>query len=169
MASTGPSAGSSPYAIRNTEALPATVGAALVASGGTFIGISGSTREAVVANAHSGNTQWPAMGFALQGARWGTWTQKAAEVYDVIDSPMGIGQVNSGVWVVGLPLFLSGTGAFNFSQTPPTTPGTIFQMVGVMISPTRFRIKIGQPFMLSGTAATAGSLLRPWYGPSAFV
>lgn len=135
---------------------------------GTFIAY-GTSQQAVAANAHSGTVGVPAMGFALMGQVWGTFTTKQAEHFDIVDSPMGVGQVNSGVYAVGRQLYLSGDGIINYSITPPDAHGAIVQTLGRFIddpesgitgSSRRFRIAIGPAFHQSGSGDAA--ILRPF-------
>ncbi len=171
-----PPGSNSPYIKKDIEGHRAQYsGSAPGIASGTFIGY-GTSQQAVVANAYSGSAQMPACGFALMGQRWGTFTLKNAEHFDIVDAPMGVGQVNSGVYPVGRPLFLSGDGLSNFSATPPTPAlGVIHQQVGYMIDDPnsgitgqsrRFRIHIGPAFVYSGDGADPTTQLVPWFAPS---
>lgn len=142
-------------------------GAGLNIASGTFIGID-SAGNCVRANAHSGNSaitvgvNVPAVGFALIGEKVGLFGDLSTiQKFDAVDSPHAIGIVNSGSYTPGLPIYLSGNGLVNFALTPPTNRGDIVQTLGVMVDTTRFRVKIGSPFVLSGTPV----VLNPWRGP----
>lgn len=135
---------------------------------GTFIAY-GTSQQAVSANAASGSVGVPAMGFSLLGQVWGTFTTKTAEHFDIVDAPMGVGQVNSGTYPVGRQLYLSGDGIINYSVTPPDEHGAVIQTLGRFIDDPnsgitgqsrRFRIAIGPAFHQSGSGDAA--ILRPW-------
>ncbi len=131
---------------------------------GTFIGMN-AAGDAVLALANSGSSQAMALGFALIGHVHGvTWSQNRTTRFDAVDNPVGFGEVNSGSYTPGLPLFLSGNGPVNISQTPPTNRGDLVQIVGFMETATMFRIHVGDPHVIqSGSSAQAQSTIL-WRG-----
>ncbi len=130
---------------------------------GTFIGMD-SAGNAVRALASSGTDQMMALGFAFIGAKVGTWTLKDIRRFDAVDNPLGFGEVNSGSYTPGLPLYLSGNGLTNFSQTPPTNNGDLVQMLGIMETSTLFRIHIGEPYTLVSGSSYENRSVVPWRG-----
>lgn len=156
--------GNSLYVKRSQEAMVVPRGSVTNISTGTFIGMDSSS---VVkrALASSGGDQMMAMGFAFIGAEVGTWTLKNIRRFDAVDNPLGYGEVNSGSYTPGLPLYLSGNGITNFSQTPPTNNGDLVQMLGIMETATMFRIHIGEPYTIVSGGAMANNSVVPWRGP----